>query len=151
MFPLKTILHPTDFSECSRPAFELACRLAGQDGARLILLHVTTVPDLAYRGYGLPGSPLLVEEYRRDVCKRLEVLQPPHPSVPVERRLAEGDPAEEILRTARETGADLIVLGTHGQTGLRELLMGSGAGEVVRNATCPVLTLKVPARRTAAP
>jgi nucleotide-binding universal stress UspA family protein len=149
MVPLKTILHPTDFSDCSRAAFLLACGLARQYGTRLVLVHVTALPDLPYRGYGLPGSPLQVGDYLADVRKQLDELQPPDPSVPVERRLVEGDPATEIVRAADDSGADLIVMGTHGQTGLGHLLMGSVAGQVVRKATCPVLTLKMPTQRTA--
>jgi nucleotide-binding universal stress UspA family protein len=58
--------------------------------------------------------------------------------------LAEGDPAAEIIRAAQETGAELIVMGTHGRTGLQRLLMGSVAEQVLRKASCPVLTVKAP-------
>jgi nucleotide-binding universal stress UspA family protein len=144
MWPIKTILHPTDFSECSQEAFRLACSLARDHGARLVVLHVTSVPDLAYKGYGAPGSPLLADEYLAKVREDLEKLQPPAPQLPFERRREEGEPASEILRVAAETATDLIVMGTHGQTGLRHLLMGSVAEQVVRKAACPVLTLKTP-------
>jgi nucleotide-binding universal stress UspA family protein len=78
-------------------------------------------------------------------------VQPSDPAVKIEHRLAEGDPAREILRVARETGCDLIVMGTHGWTGLGRLLMGSVAEQVVRKATCPVLTVKTPIPDTAIP
>jgi nucleotide-binding universal stress UspA family protein len=144
MWPLQTILHPTDFSECSQGAFRLACALARDQGARLIVLHVTTIPDLAYAGYGAPGSLPLMNEYRAKVQQELDTKQPPEHSLPLEHRLEEGDPASEILAVAAETGADLIVMGTHGQTGMRHLLMGSVADQVVRKPPCPVLTLKTP-------
>jgi nucleotide-binding universal stress UspA family protein len=149
MGPLHTILHATDFSPCSQQAFRLACSLARDRGARLIVLHVTTLPDLAYTGYGVPGSPLSAKEYLREARQDLERLQPPDPPLPSERRLEEGDPVTEILRVAAETGTDLIVLGTHGQSGLGHLVMGSVAEQVVRRAPCPVLTLKMPAGATA--
>jgi nucleotide-binding universal stress UspA family protein len=151
MLPIKTILHPTDFSDCSQDAFRLARSLTRDQGARLIVLHVTSVPDLAYKGYGAPGSPLLAEEYRRKVRQDLERLQPPDPQLGFERRLEEGDPVTEILRVAAEAGADLIVMGTHGKTGLRHVLMGSVAEQVVRKAPCPVLTLRTFAGETASP
>jgi nucleotide-binding universal stress UspA family protein len=126
----------TDFSERSQDAFQLACSLARDHGARLIILHVTSMPDLAYKGYGAPGSPLLADEYLAKVRQDLEKLQPSDPQLVFERRLEEGDPASEIIRVAAETGTDVIVMGTHGQTGLRHLLMGSVAEQVVRKAPC---------------
>jgi nucleotide-binding universal stress UspA family protein len=68
--------------------------------------------------------------------------------VAVEQRLAEGDPAAEILHLATDTGCDMIVLGTHGRTGLDRLLMGSVAEQIVRKAPCPVLTVKAPQSRS---
>jgi nucleotide-binding universal stress UspA family protein len=143
LWPLKTILCPTDFSENSADAFGLACSLARDHGARLIALHVTTVPDLAYTGYGAPGAPLLKGEYLGTVRQSLAELQA-GPGVKIERLLEEGDPPGEILRVAAETGADLIVIGTHGRTGLRHLLMGSVAEQVVRKAKSPVLSVRTP-------
>jgi nucleotide-binding universal stress UspA family protein len=115
MWGIKTILHPTDFSPCSQAALHLACSLARDRWAHLIVLHVTSVPDLAYTGYGAPGCELLVDEYIAKAKTELARLSLPEPPFPVERRLEEGDPAEEILRVAAESGAaDLIVMGTHG-------------------------------------
>ncbi len=145
MLPIKTIVHPTDFSERSAPAFQTACSLARDYGARLILMHVTTVPDLAYSGYGAPGAPLLVEEYLGEARQQLERLHPAEAVPAVERWLEEGDPAREIIRVAGEAHADLIVMGTHGRTGLLDRLMGSVAEQVVRRAPCPVVTVKAPA------
>jgi len=142
MLPIKTILHPTDFSHCSQDAFRVACSVARDHHAHLVVLHVTSIPDLAYKGYGAPGSPLMAEEYLARVRQDLEQLQPSDRQVRCEHRLEEGEPAEEILRVAAETGTSLIVMGTHGQSGLGHLLMGSVAEQIVRKAPCPVLTLK---------
>jgi len=73
----------------------------------------------------------------------------PHANVRMERRLEQGDATTEILRVAREESADLIVMGTHGRTGLGRLLMGSVAEQVMRRAPCPVLTVKSPVPETA--
>jgi nucleotide-binding universal stress UspA family protein len=146
MLPIKVILHPTDFSACSVPAFHLASSLARDYKARLVVLHVTSVPDAAYEGYGAPGSPLLAEEYLSQESDSLQRVQP-DPAVPIERLMEEGDPPTEILRIATQIPADLIVMGTHGRTGLLERLMGSVAEKVVRLAPCPVVTVKAPARK----
>jgi universal stress protein A len=69
----------------------------------------------------------------------------PVPGIEIERRLEEGDPALQIVRVGAETKADLVVVGTHGQTGLSHLLLGSVAEQVVRKSPCPVLTLRTPA------
>jgi nucleotide-binding universal stress UspA family protein len=149
VLPIKTILHPTDFSESSHNAFRLACSVARDHDSRLIVLHVISMPDLAYKGYGVPGSPLLPDEYMSKVRQELEKIQQPDPQPALERRLEEGEPASEIIRVATDTGANLIVMGTHGQTGLRHILMGSVAEQVVRKAPCAVLTLKTPPAPTA--
>ena len=133
MLSIQTILHPTDFSEHSGYAFQLACSLARDRGARVIVLHVMPVP--------------LVQEkrlYREEMTGELNRLGAPEAQVRVEHRLEEGDAATQILRVAQEMGCDLIVLGTHGRTGLGRLLMGSVAEQVLRRASCPVLTVRAP-------
>ncbi len=144
MWPIKTILFPTDFSDCSLEAFVPACSLARGHGARIIALHVTSVPDLAYTGFGTPGAPLSKDQYLAEAQQALDDLEPASGQCTLERRLQEGDPAGEILRLARDEHADVIVMGTHGQTCLHHLLMGGVAEQVVRKATCPVLTLRMP-------
>jgi len=126
-FPIQAILHPTDFSEHASFAFPQACAMARHHGARLIVLHVC--PSEAEK-------ELLRAELRR--------LQSPDPKVRVEHLLQAGETVEEILRVAREAHCDLIVMGTHGRTGLSRLLMGSVAEAVVRTASCPVVTIKGP-------
>jgi nucleotide-binding universal stress UspA family protein len=140
---LKAILHPTDYSEHSGYAFRLACSLARDHEARLIVLHVvaTLGPELVSYGEAAQLQP---EAYQQKLWEDLRRIQSPDPVVPVEHRLAEGDAAEQILRVATETACDMIVLGTHGRTGFDRLLMGSVAEQIVRRAPCPVLTVKAP-------
>jgi nucleotide-binding universal stress UspA family protein len=141
MLSVRTILHPTDFSEHSQYALWLACALARDYGARLVVLHVVHSPVVVYGEGAVPPDP---EEMRAEAQEQMEALQVPCPNVRAERRLEEGDVVETILCTAGECQANLIVMGTHGRTGLGRLLMGSVAEQVVRKAACPVLTLKTP-------
>jgi nucleotide-binding universal stress UspA family protein len=140
MLAIRKILHPTDFSENSQAAFRLACALARDYQARLLVLHVST-PFVAY-GEGMVTAP--PPDFTEELRARLQQIRPGDPRVGIEHKLVEGDAAAEILRVAREAGCDLIVLGTHGRTGLPRLLMGSVAEVVVRRASCPVLTVKTP-------
>ena len=145
MLAVHIILHPTDFSERSQYALRLACALARDYGARLIVLHVAETVPIVYGEGMLPPDP---GELLAAAQERLDRLQVPDANVRAERRLAQGDAAAEILRVAQEAHADLIVLGTHGRTGLGRLLMGSVAEQVVRRAACPVLTMKTPSPET---
>jgi nucleotide-binding universal stress UspA family protein len=141
---IKTILHPHDFSEPSQQAFEFACNLAKDYQAKVIVLHVIDVP-VAYPELvaALPDLDALRAEARR----LLDQLQPPGAGVELQRLVVDGEPAFQILETARQHGADLIVMGTHGRTGIRRVIMGSIAEQVVRKATCPVIAVKVPGKQ----
>jgi nucleotide-binding universal stress UspA family protein len=141
MSPIRTILHPTDFSGPSDLAFRMACGLARDFGARLVVLHVAEFPANVYPEATRHEDPTLRHPA---LWAKVRELRPPSAGLSVEHRLADGDAAEEVLRAAGETGSDLIVLGTHGRTGLKHLLMGSVAEQVVRKAPCPVLTVKAP-------
>jgi nucleotide-binding universal stress UspA family protein len=141
MLPIRTILHPTDFSERSGYAFRLACALARDCGARLLVLHVMPPPLMAYGGGPFPAEPERYEEHLRE---KLHQLRPAGPEVAVEHLMAQGEAAEEILRIASDMSCDLIVMGTHGRTGMGRLLMGSVAEWVLRAAPCPVLTVRLP-------
>lgn len=135
----KTIVFPTDFSTASDAALEHAATLAKSMGATLLIVHVEE-PPLAYGGgelyYGIP------EPDSERILKMLEDVKPQDPAVPFTHRLSMGDPAGEIVRIATDEGAELIVLGTHGRTGVTRLLMGSVAEVVVRRAPCPVLVYR---------
>ena len=141
MLPIHTILHPTDFSDRSGHALQLASALARDYQARLVLLHVLPRPVIGYGEGVIPPEPEFLREEAKEQLDRLAV---PGGGVVADRRLAEGDPAGVILHIARETHADLIVMGTHGRTGLGRLLMGSVAEHVLRRASCPVLTVAAP-------
>jgi len=141
MLPIHTILHPTDFSDRSEFAFRLACALARDYGARLVLLHVAPLPVVVYGEGIVPPPP---DDFLERLEEKLHRLQVPDPRIHVEYRLKEGDPVTEILGTAQDIHPDLIVMGTHGRTGLGRLLMGSVAEQVVRQAVCPVVTVRAP-------
>jgi nucleotide-binding universal stress UspA family protein len=146
MLPVRTVLHPTDFSDSSDTAFRLACSLARDYGARLVVLHVAPLP-LAVSAEGVLVLPAELD--LEALGERLHELRPDGPTVRVEYRLLQGDAAAEVLRVAKEIRSDLIVMGTHGRTGLGRLVMGSVAEQVVRKAACPVLTVKTPQGRAA--
>jgi nucleotide-binding universal stress UspA family protein len=148
MLPVRVILHPTDFSDRSQCAFELACRLARDCAAQLIVLHVVQPPPFVTHGE-LEKALQQAAGYRRDLTKRLHDLRQAEPDVTMECRLADGDPVAEILRAATQNNCDLIVLGTHGRTGFRRLLLGSVAEQVLRRAPCPVLSVNVPVQESA--
>lgn len=143
----KMILFPTDFSTASDAALGHAAALAKQSGARLLIVHVEE-PPLAYGGgelyYGLP------EPDSERILAMLEDVKPADPGVPYAHRLSMGDPAAEIVRIAADEQAEMIVLGTHGRTGMSRLLMGSVAETIVRRAPCPVLVYRETAERLAA-
>jgi nucleotide-binding universal stress UspA family protein len=144
MLAIKTILHPTDFSEGSDYAFRLACSLARDYGAKVVILHVVAPPVVAYGEGIVPPEP---EDYQEALRAQLLEVQPRDPRVPVEHLFVEGEAATEILAAAVDTMADVIVLGTHGRTGLGRVMMGSVAEQVLRRAPCPVLTVKTPIAR----
>jgi nucleotide-binding universal stress UspA family protein len=142
---ITTILHPTDFSESSQAAFQLACALARDHGARVIAFHGVPRPE-SFSGEALAGT--FPGDYHTQHWEALRNIRPSYPEVGITHRLDEGDPTTLILQAARASRCDLIVMGTHGRTGLKRLLMGSVADQVVRKAPCPVLTVKAPCSRT---
>ena len=145
----ETILHPTDFSAHSQLALELACSLAREQTARLVLLHVAVPPVVIYNEQGelLPRP----KDYRSAAEDQLFKLQIPDTNIRTEYRIEEGEATAAIIRVANEVKADLIVMGTQGRTGLDRLLIGSVARSVMRKAHCPVLTVKVPQRQEIVP
>jgi nucleotide-binding universal stress UspA family protein len=140
MFPIRSILYPTDLSEQSPAAFEVARALARDHRATMHVLHVMPLSIAYGEGFVLPPVP----EHTVELKERLEQLNPHDLAVPFASHLTEGDAATEIIHKAKELACDLIVMGTHGRSGLRRLLMGSVAEEVVRKAHCPVITVKSP-------
>jgi len=140
------ILHPTDFSPASRAAFAKALKLAGERKAELTLLHVRSlVAPMAGEGY---MSARTYEQLERaaeaEARGRLARLvgKARRKGVRARGLLAQGIAHEEIARAARRDRAEMIVMGTHGRTGLPRFFLGSVAGRVVSVATCPVLTVR---------
>ncbi len=139
MLPFKTILFATDFSPASKVAFEVASALARDYRARVVALHVVEPQAIGYSEFGSYVGPV---EDPGEAMTMLRALKAPSSTVTMEYRLVEGDPASVITETAAETEADVVILGTHGRTGLSRLLMGSVAEEVLRHSPCPVLTIR---------
>lgn len=148
MIDLHRILVPTDFSKSSGNALTYAAEFARRFDAELHLLHV--VQDLALF---VPEAVMLIppmgppmEQFVSAARETLDraVHELAMPDVSIIAEVAEGRPFEEIVRFAREKNIDLIVMGTHGHTGLVHLFLGSVAAKVVRRAPCPVLTVRHP-------
>ncbi|MFT7459047.1 MAG: universal stress protein A [Planctomycetota bacterium] len=144
MIKLEKILHPTDFSENSTQALRYACALAGKFDSELHLLHAVIDPIVAVTP---PISGFLPSDYYQQILKNAEnnlatlSLKDLDEKTKVVRKAIEGTALIEIIRYARENDIDMIVMGTHGHTGLMHMIMGSVAENVVRKAPCPVLTL----------
>lgn len=136
------ILFPTDFSSLSDAALPHATTLARESGAKLLIVHVIESPAAYAVGETYYGIP---DPNDTALLKMLRAVVPADPQVPCEHRMLVGNLAEEIYKLAEKESVDLIVMGTHGRTGLAHLVMGSVAESVVRHAKCPVLTYKVPA------
>jgi nucleotide-binding universal stress UspA family protein len=149
MLSVHTILHPTDFSSHAKGAFARACALARDYGARLVVVHVKPIPPILGSEFGPVFPPEPTDVYE-DLRKHLSCVRPADAAIPVEHHLREGDAATQILSLAGECKCDLIVMGTHGRTGLGRVLLGSVAEAVVRQASCPVLTIKTPVAEGAA-
>ena len=149
MIQLEKILYPTDFSDVSLHSLVYARALAEQYGAELHCIHVV---DEAYQYWismgpdTVPVGPVVddvlktsTEQMKRFVAEHLA-------DVPfsVSSSVVVGRPFMEIIRQARELPADMIVLSTHGRTGLSHILLGSVAEKIVRKAPCPVLSIRHP-------
>ena len=143
---------PTDFSECANYALSYAASFARQARASIICVHVIepVVPTVGYTGMAEPMpiadiSDQLEDSAERELPKIAECEE--CRGLEVEEVIAHGDAASEIVRVARERGVDLIVISSHGRTGLGRLLFGSTTESVVRHAPCPVLVVKPPQER----
>ena len=133
MIQVQKILYPTDFSSYSNQAYFHAVGLAETYGASLTVVYVYT-----------PGSKEAASGDRKYWRSQLEQVRPGTPNIAVHHALLEGDAASEIARYAADAGIDVIVIGTHGRTGVDRLVMGSVAEKVMREAPCSVLVVKLP-------
>ena len=144
---IRSILLPTDFSDCGNYALSYAASLARTFGASIICVHVIEpmVPTVGYSGMTepLPIADITDQlEYSAErelpkLAEREEVA-----GLQVEEVIVHGEAALEIVRVAKERNVDLFVVSSHGRTGLGRILFGSTAEAVVRHASCPVLVVK---------
>jgi nucleotide-binding universal stress UspA family protein len=140
----KRICCPIDFSDASRAAMELAADLARRFGAELVLVHAYPVPGYTFPDGSVVASPRMMQELADQAARHLAEWRGEAEKLGVPRvttATAVGEPAGEILAYAAEHRVDVLVLGTHGRTGLEHALMGSVAERVVRRAKIPVLTV----------
>lgn len=145
MIAIRKILCPVDFTDTSREAIRWACGLARTFDATLALVHVYQPP-----GYALPEGVIiagpkvmsdLLEAVERELARERATAED-FGAPRIETRAVQGVASQEIVRLAREESYDLIVMGTHGRTGLAHALLGSVAERVIRGAPCPVLTVR---------
>ena len=146
MKKVEKILAPTDLSGLSRVGLEYALELARGWGAEVTVYHVASAAELAnYKAYSVED---LLEKHRKSLAQFLnENFTELLPLVEVRQKVEIGSPANNILDEAERAGSDLIVMSTHGRTGLAHVLMGSVTEQVVRNATCPVFSIHPPQSR----
>lgn len=146
---IRSILLPTDFSECGNYALTYAASFARTFGASIICVHVIEpmVPTVGYSGMTEPLpladiSAQLEDSAERELPKLAEGEE--CAGLEIEEVIVHGEAASEIVRVAKDRQVDLIVLSSHGRTGLGRILFGSTAEAVVRHAPCPVLVVKPP-------
>jgi nucleotide-binding universal stress UspA family protein len=141
---IRKILVPTDFSPASEEAFQMASTLALATGAEVLAVHVVVPP-----AFVTPDGKVVADASTadaKDLLEQLRKLQPEDPRPRVDHRLivAKKADAAHILEVIEDLGADLIVIGSTGRTGLKHWLFGSLAEDVVQNAVCPVMVVKAP-------
>lgn len=145
MIKLEKILLPTDFSEYSAEATKYACAFAEQFNSQIHLLHVQEVYASSTPEFGMGlALPSQIKESREAAERALEKVLDAEwaEGRDIIRATAEGPPFLEIVRYAKAQGIDMVIMGTHGRSGLAHVLMGSVAEKVVRKAPCPVLTVR---------
>lgn len=147
MIQLNRVLIPTDFSNFSSPAMQYGLAIAARFDAEVHLLHV--VPDPAMlvpeaAAFSVESMQAQSDQLKEEAMKALEKLPQDgwSDSKPIVREVRIGAAFIEIIEYAREKDIDLIVIGTHGRSGLMHVLMGSVAERIVRKSPCPVLTVK---------
>lgn len=147
MVSIKKMLCPVDYSVCSSEAMKYAAHIACGEEAKLYLMHVIDIRGFGHESpldFEMPKpSPETIERIRKELQEDL-VHERDGKKVQVEAIVVVGKPVEEILKAAKEKAVDMIVMGTHGRTGLPHVIIGSVAENVVRKAPCPVLTVRHP-------
>ncbi len=149
---LRHLVVPVDFSDPSRAAFTRAMQLAEQFEAELVLLHsVPVTPYPVAAEFGIPISALDRAEEYADAKMKGWAREAQERGVAVSARTVETPPVDAIHQAVCESQAELVVMGTHGHSGIQHLFLGSVAERTLRTATCPVLAVKEPAERVSAP
>ncbi|HEY0481647.1 MAG TPA: universal stress protein [Kofleriaceae bacterium] len=140
----KHILVPTDLSEGAEQALDYACELARTLGAQIHLLNVVGIPALGVPELGVALTATMIDQLVTENQAALDEIARTRCSAPLGKVLIKaGDARDMITQTAKELGADLIVMGTHGRRGLSRALLGSVTEAVVRSAPCAVLTVRL--------
>ncbi|MBN2105188.1 universal stress protein [bacterium] len=152
MFPLKKILCPLDFSDYSVKALKISMEMAEKFKATVIMCHIVTdIPGIGTT-YGMVhyNTPWLnlkafMQEMEKASYDSMDQLIEKYnnKNVSLKKKVAAGMPADEIIKLAEEEQTDLIVLTTHGRTGLKRIFLGSVAEGVIRHASCPVLSIRI--------
>jgi nucleotide-binding universal stress UspA family protein len=142
MQPIKTILYATDFSKSSEVALDMARGLARGFGARLVALHVGARPFGSVGGVMTAPPPQPEEFGREELERKLGKFVAGDSDARCEPEVIFGEPSAEIVQAADRLKADLVVIGTHGRTGLHRHAMGSLAEQVLRLAPCPVIVVR---------
>lgn len=138
---IRRILCPVDFSTPSERALDFALDLAESLGAEVELAHIYQLPVYALPDGAMMAGPEFTVRVTNELQKSLNELAARRPGKKLRTHLVEGVPYREVVRLAEELEADVIVMGTHGRTGIRHLLLGSVAERVVRSAKVPVITV----------
>ena len=151
MFAPKRILVPTDYSEYSDAALKYAIDVAGPGGAKIYLLHVigliqTCAVDYCFDQPTIDALEKASASMAEDMMKRQLELFPEAKSVDITTDIRKGVPYQEILNEQKAKDIDLIVMSSHGKTGLLGHLMGSVAEKVMKKASCPVLLIRQPVK-----
>ncbi len=147
MLPLKKILCPTDFSDPSFEALDAASEMAGHFSGELIVVHVVPPIPVMATGHMSPAA-FNVHEYQEEMEKSSKneldqyIAEKVPESVSARGMVLVGNPGDQIVDTAEDEDVDIIVIATHGQTGLKRVVFGSVAEKVVRHAKQPVLTVR---------
>jgi universal stress protein A len=140
----KNILVPTDLSEGAEQALDYACELARTLGAQIHLLNVVGIPAIGVPELGLAVATTMIDQLVVDSQTAIDRLAQTKCTAQVGQVLVRtGDARDVINETAKQLGADLIVMGTHGRRGISRALLGSVAETVVRSAPCAVLTVRL--------
>ena len=146
---IKKILVPIDFSDYSKNSLKYSVNFAKSFNASLILVYVVEPviypPDFSMGQIAIPAAGLEMDKRAKEEMDKLAEKEIPS-EVKVQKIVKTGKPFIEIIETAAEEDVDLIIIATHGHTGVEHILFGSTAEKVVRKAPCPVLTLREPVK-----